>query len=158
MTGQSMNANDRRSSRGSWLLMNIEGLKVIGVHSLLWHKVENVYRAPLIDQLARSLNVIGQLTEQDLQQLGSESSVIDILGIKDEERIREDHESLWTLPDRMDDELFRGLPACRGGRTLGILASMALRQMQTEKLLLWKEEDQLSHFARGEGNALWPTS
>src|SRR5690242_6085549 len=42
LTGGSMNTNDRRSGRGAWLLQNIEGLRVYGVYSLLWHEVKKV--------------------------------------------------------------------------------------------------------------------
>jgi hypothetical protein len=58
-----------------------------------------------------------------------------------EERIQADHESLWRLPGRLDDELFRGLPPCRGGRTLSMLASMAVQQLASEDLLTWKEQE-----------------
>src|SRR4051794_31252629 len=43
MTGQSLNANDRRCGRAAWLLLNVEALKVYGVHSLLWHQVDKLY-------------------------------------------------------------------------------------------------------------------
>lgn len=56
-----------------------------------------------------------------------------------EEKLQADHESLWTLAERFDNDLFRGLPPCRGGRTLSILASVGKRQLQSEKLLTWKE-------------------
>ena len=46
------------------------------------------------------------------------------------ERITDDRESLWTLTRRRDDDLFRGLPPCRGGRTLGMLALMAKDQLR----------------------------
>jgi hypothetical protein len=246
MTGQSLNASDRRSGRGAWLLQNIESLNVYGVHSLLWHEVKKIYKAPLIDQVARALNASSHLSAEEMQRLGGDASVIDILGIKDreiwlvqtiwesrlvdsaaidrkfgenklfktrvfndpvfrgealmtlfraehvmrrafpdtgvstlclvlhpempdfalyevpmpknrpeaitltddklrthslnfEDRIQADHESLWTLPDRLNDVLFRGLPPCRGGRTLSILASLAAQQLKTKGLLLWKE-------------------
>src|SRR5262249_10424346 len=57
LTGQSMNAGDKRSGRGAWLLHNIEKLQVYGVHSLLWHELKKVYKAPLVDQVARALKV-----------------------------------------------------------------------------------------------------
>lgn len=50
-----------------------------------------------------------------------------------------DHETLWTLATPVNDALFRGIPPCRGGRTLGILASMASRQIQQGSLMMWKE-------------------
>src|SRR5262245_48063625 len=45
LTGQSMHSGDRRSGRGAWLLTNIEGLRIYGVHSLLWHELKKVYKA-----------------------------------------------------------------------------------------------------------------
>jgi hypothetical protein len=246
MTGQSLNANDRRCGRGAWLLLNVAWLRVTSVHSLLWHEVAKVYRSPLLDQAARALGAGSRLSEGDLQRLGGDASVLDVLGVRGdevwlvqtmwqrrlmdsaatdrphgftnlfktrifrdpvfggepletlgkaefvfrqafpghavrafclvmhpegpdfelyevripktvpekmrltagmlvkssleyEEQIKKDHESLWMLPDRLDDELFRGLPPCRAGRTLCTLASLAWRQLASEKLLLWKE-------------------
>ena len=52
-----------------------------------------------------------------------------------------DHQALWTLPERFDNLLFKGLAPCRGGRTLNMRASIALRQLRTEDLLRWKERD-----------------
>jgi len=66
-------------------------------------------------------------------------SLIRTNSIDFKEKLREDHQSLWTLAHRFDDELFRGVPPCRGGRTLGLLASAATRQLRTDKLLTWKE-------------------
>ena len=57
------------------------------------------------------------------------------------EKLEKDHESLWVLPHQLDDELFRGIPPCRGGRTLCMLAAMAKRQMEAPSLLIWKERD-----------------
>jgi hypothetical protein len=57
------------------------------------------------------------------------------------DKLREDSESLLTLPYKLDNDLFRGLPPCRGGRTLSILASTAKRQLAAEELLIWKERD-----------------
>jgi len=223
-------------------------MKIYGVHSLLWHLTKKIYSAPLINQLARALNIVSHLSDVDLQRLGSDPSLIDVVGVKDdeiwlvqtlwdkrlidsattsrqfgvrslfkmrvfndpvltgdslatltraefvmrkafpdfpvrtlglvmhpekpdcelhhveipkiaaaqivlgeetarktsllfEEQIQNDHEALWTMPERLDDELFRGLPPCRGGRTLGILASMASRQLESPNLLVWKERN-----------------
>lgn len=58
-----------------------------------------------------------------------------------EDELAKDHESLWTLSRRFDNELFVGLPPCRGGRTLAMLASAATRQRQASELLAWKEGD-----------------
>ncbi|MCH8879219.1 MAG: hypothetical protein IID34_04975 [Planctomycetes bacterium] len=58
-----------------------------------------------------------------------------------EDDLTADHESLWTLSHRFDSELFVGLPPCRGGRTLAMLASAATRQQKASELLPWKERD-----------------
>ena len=55
------------------------------------------------------------------------------------DKLIEDHESLWTLPTRLNDDLFRGIPPCRGGRTLGLLAAIAKRQLADDELLVWRE-------------------
>ncbi|MFZ2146052.1 MAG: hypothetical protein WAV28_02435, partial [Sedimentisphaerales bacterium] len=58
-----------------------------------------------------------------------------------EDELKRDHESLWMLPRRLDNPLFKGLPPCRGGRTLSILASACSRQILKDKLLVWTEGD-----------------
>jgi hypothetical protein len=55
--------------------------------------------------------------------------------------IREDAERLWMLPERLDNDLFKGIPPCRGGRTLGILGALAKRQLQHDSLLTWRQRD-----------------
>lgn len=57
------------------------------------------------------------------------------------DKLKEDTWALLSLPQKLDNDLFRGLPPCRGGRTLGILASTAKRQLEAEGLLVWKERD-----------------
>jgi len=57
------------------------------------------------------------------------------------DQLKEDFWALLSLPNKLDNDLFRGLPPCRGGRTLGILASTAKRQLKAESLLVWKERD-----------------
>ena len=45
LTGESLKPGDRRAGRAAWLLMNVESLKVYGVHSLVWHnREEKVFR------------------------------------------------------------------------------------------------------------------
>lgn len=61
------------------------------------------------------------------------------------EKIQEDHDALLALPQKLDSHLFVGLPPCRAGRTLGILASTASRQIASERLLTWREGD-IMHF------------
>lgn len=250
LAGQGLHAGDRRSGRGAWLLMNIEGLQVYGVHSKLWNCTKGKVSAPLLDQIAAILNEESKLSPNDLQRLGNDSSVLDVFGVKNgvvwlvqtgwetdlidsavtgsarlgdrlfrgavfnapelkgpsletlytaddlvrrafptvqvrtlylvlhkssadfelyhvalprsrkrqtsitltESMIRKnsldyadklqecDHEILWTLTTPVDDALFRGIPPCRGGRTLGILASMASRQLRQSDLMMWKEK------------------
>jgi hypothetical protein len=55
------------------------------------------------------------------------------------DRLAEDHDALLTLPDQLDNNLFKGLPPCRGGRTLGLLAAMARLQLNDDHILIWKE-------------------
>ena len=57
------------------------------------------------------------------------------------DKFKEDPWALLSLPQKLDNDLFQGLPPCRGGRTLGILASTARRQLGAEELLVWKERD-----------------
>jgi hypothetical protein len=246
LTGEALSPGDRRAGRAAWLLMNVESLKVYGVHSLVWHKKKKRYSAPIVDQLSRVLKTQPRLSDKDRKHLGIETIPLDVVGIKEgeiwvvqglhekvrvdsavtgarqprlfrgsvfedvvldgenliilqsacdlmqhafpdipchpyalvihpqqpdfelyhvdlrqksngavtlegsriktnsvdhEERLRQDHDSLWALAHRFDDDLFRGLPPCRGGRTLAILASAAKRQLESEKLLAWKERD-----------------
>jgi hypothetical protein len=57
------------------------------------------------------------------------------------ERINADRDALFTLPSLLEDKLFRGLPPCRGGRTLGMLAIAASRQLEAHELLQWRQVD-----------------
>jgi len=87
-----------------------------------------------------------ELYHVDLRQRANgavalEGSRIKTNSVDHEKRLQEDHDSLWTLAHRFDNDLFRGLPPCRGGRTLTILASVAKRQLESKELLAWKESD-----------------
>lgn len=53
--------------------------------------------------------------------------------------LEKDREWLWALSKRLENDLFKGIPPCRGGRTLNILASICKRQLQCEELLVCKE-------------------
>jgi hypothetical protein len=55
--------------------------------------------------------------------------------------LAENQEALQTLPQKLDNDLFRGLPPCRAGRTLGILASTAKRQLSSDELLVFKQRE-----------------
>lgn len=57
------------------------------------------------------------------------------------DRLKDDHNAMLTLPQKLDNNLFVGLPPCRAGRTLGILASTASRQLGAPDLLTWRERD-----------------
>lgn len=61
------------------------------------------------------------------------------IDFKDE--IEENREYLTILSERFDNDLFKGLPPCRGGRTLNILASVCKRQLKANRLLVWKEKE-----------------
>ena len=258
LAGEAVNTGDRRAGRAAWLLLNIESLRVLSVHSLIWHKVKDRYYAPLLQQVQRATGQQSKLTEDDLQELGKTPPTlpVDVLGVKDnniwivqtlscekmidsavvpnlpasrrlvrgevfeepvlegrrrttlksaryllqkafpslevlsfvlvmhpkhpdfelyhadsingerlvlksgrirknsldfKEQLREDQESLWTLPQRLDNELFIGLPPCRAGRTLGMLASAATRQLKAEELLTWKERQFTEMLAQDYG-------
>jgi hypothetical protein len=45
---------------------------------------------------------------------------------------------MFTLPHLLDNQLFRGVPPCRGGRTLSMLASAVTRQLESDELLQWE--------------------
>jgi hypothetical protein len=57
------------------------------------------------------------------------------------DRLQDNPDALLALPHKLDNDLFRGLPPCRGGRTLGILASTAKRQLESDDLLRWRQGD-----------------
>jgi hypothetical protein len=67
------------------------------------------------------------------------------------DELSENHEALLTLPAKLNNDLFQGLPPCRAGRTLGILASTAKRQLESERLLVWKESDVAALFKQDFG-------
>jgi hypothetical protein len=249
ITGQSLSAGDRMAGQTAWMLQKIESLRVYGVHSMLWHEVDKVYTAPLIDQMAVALGIPSRLTQEDLKHMADDKKALvgvvgvkggnsiwivqsigsrqivdsavsrgtyrstslfksrvfndpvldgqslkslslasyfmrkafpdvqvltlcmvlhpttpdfelyqvdvaagDLTSMKLQERmirknsidfadeLRESLEALMTLPEKLDNDLFQGLPPCRGGRTLGILASTAKRQLESERLLVWKEQ------------------
>ncbi|UUO04578.1 hypothetical protein M4951_14380 [Blastopirellula sp. J2-11] len=54
-------------------------------------------------------------------------------------QIDENRDALWQLSKKLDNPLFEGLPPCRGGRTLGTLAAIAQRQLESSDLIEWKE-------------------
>jgi hypothetical protein len=250
ITGQSLTSGDRMAGQTAWMLQKIESLRVYGVHSMLWHEVDKVYTAPLIDQIGIALGIPSRLTQEDLKHMAADrKALVDVVGVKGGETIwivqsigckrivdsavargtfgstrlfksrvfndpvldgqslksltlasyfmrkafpdvpvltlcmvlhtskpdfelyqvdvagsdptavkleeqmirknsidytdelRDNWEALLTLPQRLDNDLFQGLPPCRGGRTLGILASTAKRQLDSERLLVWKEQE-----------------
>ncbi len=260
ITGQSLAAADRMAGQTAWMLQRIENLRIYGVHSMLWHEVDNVYSAPLLDQMGTALGVESQLTRDDLREMsGDKKAVVDVVGLKGDDaiwivqtiseskaidsaisravsqsgrlsksiifkdpvlkgqslktleltsrfmqkafpevkvqtlcmalhpkkpdfelyqvdiagsstgvikleeamvrknaidyadEISENFDALLTLPVKLDNDLFRGLPPCRAGRTLGILASTAKRQLDSAKLLVWKECDVTAIFKEDFG-------
>ena len=247
LTGHSLSTIDRKRGRAAWLLMNVEGLEIYGVHSRVWHKVGNKYSAPILDQVAKVIGVDSRLSDTDIQEKGEELALLDVLGIKgdsiwliqvvnnekvadsaiartkkgesslfrsqvyekpalDEKSLRSlriaydqmtaafpeidvmpmvlvlhptgpdfelyqadlpdspndklvlepgriksnsidyadklvaNQDCLFSLPHLFDDELFCGIPPCRGGRTLGMLASAATRQLKSDSLLMWERK------------------
>ncbi len=255
ITGQSLTSGDRMAGQTAWMLQKMEGLRVYGVHSMLWHEVDKVYSAPLIDQMGLALGIPSRLTQEDLKRMADDKkALVDVVGVKGGKSIwivqsigsrrivdsavsrgtygsnrlfksrvfndppldgqslkslglasyfmrkafpdvqvltlcmvlhpanpdfelyqvdvtrntpasikledqmirknsidfaddlRENFEALLTLPAKLDNDLFRGLPPCRGGRTLAILASTAKRQLESEHLCIWKEQDLIRIF------------
>jgi hypothetical protein len=57
------------------------------------------------------------------------------------DKINADRDALFTLPHLLEDKLFRGVPPCRGGRTLSMLALAASRQLESDELLQWRQVD-----------------
>lgn len=248
ITGQSLQTLDRQRGRGAWLLMNVEGLDIYGVHCRVWHRIGKKFYAPLLDQVGRVLKRKSVLSDAEMQEAATELCLIDIVGVKDDaiwltqvvsddnvtesalnhfsgvasqgsqsvvygnasidgkalaslasaykqmrlafpdtdvllsvlvlhsrgpdfelyslqlpeelsgdmslpldwikknsiqyaDVINERQEALFELPRLVDNKLFRGIPPCRGGRTLGTLASAASRQLASDELLTWERKD-----------------
>ena len=247
LTGHCLETVDRQQGRAAWLLMNVEGLEVCGVHSRVLHQTGKKFSAPILDQTSHTLGIKSQLTDEQIQSLGDKCSEIDVLGVKDDaiwlvqvvtsddvidpvisrvggnsgklfrsevynspilkgsrltsldaasrqmrlafpdtniatqalvlhssgpdfelyqvdlpsklpeqivleqgnitknsidyaDKLRANTDSLFTLPRRLENRLFRGVPPCRGGRTLGLLASAVTRQLKSESLMTWKRK------------------
>lgn len=248
LTGNGLDAADRRAGRAAWLLLNVAQLQVLSVHSVIWHKIDDRYSAPLITQVSAALDIEPSISEKRLQSLGGDALQLDVAGVKDGEvwlvqtvwsndltdsvnkrsgnangslfrsrvfappllegdavqaiymahdlirrafpranvrvvalvmhrtgpdfelyqvdvtddrparislsvdrvlknsldfadQLQDDNEALLALPGRLDDDSFRSVPPCRGGRTLALLAAAAKRQSSSEDLLLWREQD-----------------
>src|SRR3990172_8871524 len=47
LAGHGLKSCDSRAGRAAWLLMNIQQLAICGVHSLVWHKVDGKFAAPI---------------------------------------------------------------------------------------------------------------
>jgi hypothetical protein len=246
ITGHNMATHDRECGRAAWLLLNIEGLDIQGVHTLVWHKVDRKYSAPILEQIARATGRTCALSKEDFQKLGSDNATIDVVALKGDaiclvqvvtrkdvaesalnrppkngqlfrsqvyvnatiegkelsglvaaekqmrlafpdaelrtmvlvvhpklpdfelyqielpqrtptklllephtirrnsidvaDDLRDDPDALYTLPQPLDNELFKGMPPCRGGRTMNMLAAAATRQMQSDLLLTWERK------------------
>jgi len=54
------------------------------------------------------------------------------------DKLTDNPEALLTMPQLLNNNLFRGVPPCRGGRTLGLLASAATRQIGSDDLNMFK--------------------
>jgi hypothetical protein len=67
------------------------------------------------------------------------------------DRLLEDIDALLMLPNRVNDDAFRCVPPCRGGRTLAVLAATAKRQLCSKELLLFKEQ-QFRRFLKDDYN------
>lgn len=68
----------------------------------------------------------------------TEETLVDT-SINYQDMIDADEDKLWQLPRQLQNPLFKGLPPCRGGRTLGTLAAIARRQLEEQELIEWRE-------------------
>lgn len=245
LTGNAIEGADLRAGRAAWLLLRLKSMRVLEVHSKLFHlQREGKLSSLLLKNLAAVLEVRYSGQTYDVSGLYHENLILDVVGIVDDEvwfvqtvhgkdrinsavshpdllvrdqvfenvvleesqidatyavdrlmrrhfpsttvrflvlachreqpdfelyhvslrddrpakmamsvedivtnslehasMIREDHESLWRLPARLQDDSFHDVPPCRGGRTLGILASTARRQLVHSELLKWRESE-----------------
>jgi hypothetical protein len=91
------------------------------------------------------------LSSGSLNDLKLEEPKIRTNSIDFADELSENLEALLTLPTKLDNDLFRGLPPCRAGRTLSILASTAKRQLESEQLLVWKESEVTAIFKEDFG-------
>jgi hypothetical protein len=77
--------------------------------------------------------------EDDRSSIVLEESTIRTNSFDYSDSLAENPEALQTLPAKLDNALFLGLPPCRAGRTLNILASTSKRQLQEEDVMAFKE-------------------
>src|SRR5271157_5330557 len=88
ITGQSLSSGDRLAGQTAWMLQKVESLRVYGVHSMLWHEVDKVYTAPLLDQMGIALGVPSRLTQEDLKHMADDKkALVDVVGVKGGESI-----------------------------------------------------------------------
>jgi hypothetical protein len=76
---------------------------------------------------------------EDSQRILLEESRIHVNSFDYADSLFENPEALQTLPAKLGNDLFLGLPPCRAGRTLNILASASKRQLQEEDVVAFKE-------------------
>ncbi len=76
ITGQSLTSGYRMAGQTAWMLQKMEGLRVYGVHSMLWHEVDKVYSAPLIDQMGLALGIPSRLTQEDLKRMADDKKAL----------------------------------------------------------------------------------
>lgn len=248
LTGQGQQSSDQQQARAAWLLMNIEGLDVLSVHTRIWHKVAGKYSAPILGQVSRVVGAEPELSEEGIRDLGVERCMFDVLAVKEDaiwivqvltsdrvvdsaldrvtknsgklfrsnvyenpvldgmqlqslaagyrqmslafpktevatlvlvlhptlpdfelyqvelpsripnsitlkegqirknsidyaDKLDADRDALYALPKLLDSPLFVGLPPCRGGRSLLMLAAAARRQLEADSLLTWGQQD-----------------
>lgn len=55
--------------------------------------------------------------------------------------LEKDENAFFKLRNLLESEIFFGIPPCRGGRTLAMLAVAANKQISSDGLLLWKRKD-----------------
>jgi hypothetical protein len=91
----------------------------------------------------------GEATAVKLEEVMIRKNSIDF-----SDSLRDNWEALLTLPQKLANDLFAGIPPCKGGRTLGILASTTSRQLVSEKLLTWKENEVMKNLKEDFGYVL----
>ena len=85
LTGNSLDGSDRSAGRAAWLLLNTQRLRVIAVHSLVWHKIGGVHSAPVVQQVERQLGKAPAINQSRIEALGEDGHVVDVVGVRDEE-------------------------------------------------------------------------
>src|SRR4051812_14541667 len=67
----------------AWMLHRIESLQVYGVHSMLWHEVDDEHSAPLLDQMGDALGIPSRLSQEDIKHMADhKKALVGVVGLK----------------------------------------------------------------------------